>query len=123
MKCLLVIAHGSRREASNNEIRELAGRITEKAGTHFDHIVPAFLELAAPSIPEGIKICVEKGATEILVMPYFLSAGRHVAEDIPGEVDGVRSLYPGVNIRILPYLGSFETIADMMIEQAVTSST
>jgi sirohydrochlorin ferrochelatase len=122
MKSLLVIAHGSRREASNDEIRELTERITEKAGANFDLIVPAFLELAEPSIPEGIKICAEKGATEILVMPYFLSAGRHVAEDIPGEVDSVRDHYPGVNIRILPYLGSLEVIPDIMIEQAISNA-
>jgi sirohydrochlorin ferrochelatase len=123
MKSLLVIAHGSRREASNDEIRELTDRITEKAGASFDLIVPAFLELAEPSIPEGIKICAEKGATEILVMPYFLSAGRHVAEDIPGEVDSVRDHYPDVNIRILPYLGSLEVIPDIMIEQAISNAT
>jgi sirohydrochlorin ferrochelatase len=122
MKSLLVIAHGSRREASNDEIRELTERITEKAGANFDLIVPAFLELAEPSIPEGIKICAEKGATEILVMPYFLSAGRHVAEDIPGEVDSVRDHYPDVNIRILPYLGSLEVIPDIMIEQAISNA-
>ena len=123
MKCLLVIAHGSRREASNDEIRELTDRITKKAGASFDLIVPAFLELAEPSIPDGIKICAEKGATEILIMPYFLSAGRHVAEDIPGEVDSVRDHYPDVNIRILPYLGSLEVIPEIMIEQAVSNAS
>ena len=46
-----------------------------------------FLELAEPSIPDGIQRCIDAGATEVVVVPYFLSAGRHVSEDIPAEVE------------------------------------
>ena len=67
MKSLLVIAHGSRRQASNDEVRFLTGRIADKAGNKFDIVKSAFLELAEPSIPDGIQQCVEEGAEEIIV--------------------------------------------------------
>lgn len=122
MKSLLIVAHGSRRQASNDEVRELTGRIAKKTGRHFDHVQAAFLELAEPSIPDGIHQCVEQGAREIVVLPYFLSAGRHVSEDIPAEVDKTRPNHPEVCIHIAPYLGAFEAIADLMTEQAIKSA-
>ena len=121
MKSLLVIAHGSRRQASNDEVRFLTGRIADKAGNKFDIVKSAFLELAEPSIPDGIQQCVEEGAEEIIVLPYFLSAGRHVAEDIPGEIEAMSIKFPDVRITTAPYLGAVDEIADLMVEQAKTS--
>ena len=121
MKGLLVIAHGSRRQASNDEVRTLTARIAKKAGKEFDIVESAFLELAEPSIPGGIQQCVEKGAKQIIILPYFLSAGRHVAEDIPSEVNETRGKFPDVDIQIAPYLGAIDEIADLMVEQAVVA--
>ena len=45
MKCLLLIAHGSRRAASNQEVCELAERIQAQAGNRFDLVQGAFLKL------------------------------------------------------------------------------
>lgn len=105
MRSLLLVAHGSRREASNEEVRSLADSLAEQAGEHFDHVRCAFLEIAEPSISDGIEAAVQAGASEIVVLPYFLSAGRHVAEDIPAEVAHKQAEYPGVRVRIAPYLG------------------
>ena len=56
-------------------------------------------------------------------MPYFLSAGRHVAEDIPGEVDLVRGEFPDVTITLAPYLGLAAGVADLLLEQASAPGT
>jgi len=118
MKALLIVAHGSRREASNEEIRELTKRITAKAGDSYDLVDCAFLELAPPSIPDGIQCCINRGADEVVVLPYFLSAGRHVAEDIPNDVKIKQDEYPDVNIRIAPYVGGLDGIAGLMLQAA-----
>ncbi len=118
MKSLLIIAHGSRRQASNEEVRNLASRIASKTSKQFDIVQSAFLELAEPSIPGGIQKCIEQGAKQIIVLPYFLSAGRHVAEDVPNEVAASRDQYPEVDIHIASYLGDIDAIADLMVEHA-----
>jgi sirohydrochlorin ferrochelatase len=118
MKALLIVAHGSRREASNEEIRELTGRIEAQAGARYDIVDCAFLELAQPSIPDGIQCCINRGADEVVVLPYFLSAGRHVAEDIPNDVKLKQDEHPEVNIRIAPYVGGLEGIAGLMLQAA-----
>lgn len=113
---LLVVAHGSRREASNDEVRKLVELISIRSGIRFKMVMPAFLELASPSIPEGIELCIKKGATEVVVFPYFLSAGRHVTEDVPAEVELKRKEYPQIPIKITNYLGSNQGIADLVLE-------
>ena len=115
MKTLILVAHGSRREASNDEIRQLAVRVAEQAGDEFDEVTAAFLELAEPSIPDGIVGAIDGGAKEVLVLPYFLSAGRHVATDIPSEVEVARKARPDAKILIAPYAGSAEAMIDLLL--------
>lgn len=118
MQALLVIAHGSRRAESNDEVRGLAHRIAARAGAAYPIVRCAFLELAEPSIPDGIEQCIRDGAHEVVVLPYFLSAGRHVAQDIPNEVRGKQDEHPHIAIRIAPYLGANASIADLLLETA-----
>ena len=118
MTALLLVAHGSRRVSSNNEIRILAEKVREQAGDRFEDVRCAFLELAEPSIPDGIEECIQAGATEVKVLPYFLSAGRHVVEDIPHEVEGKRAEHPEVRIEIVTYLGMAESMPDLLLSMA-----
>lgn len=115
MKSLLLVAHGSRRESSNDEVRQLTARLGSQAGNRFQTVNCAFLELAKPSIPEGIEACIQAGAEEVIVLPYFLSAGRHVIEDIPREVAGKQKEHPRIPIRLAPYLGSAEGITELLL--------
>jgi len=46
MKALLLIAHGSRRAESNDEIRALTQKMKTLAGGRFSEVESAFLELA-----------------------------------------------------------------------------
>ena len=119
MKALLVAAHGSRRTASNDEVTKLCERIQEeKGGEEFGVVMAGFLELAQPSIPESIASCIRCGADEIIVLPYFLSAGRHVSQDIPAEVEKARSAHPHVTIRLAPYLGSAPGVSRLLVDLA-----
>lgn len=119
MKTLLLIAHGSRRQASNDEIRLLTERLRASKGEAFDDVRCAFLELAEPSIAAGIAECAASGAGTVVVYPYFLSAGRHVASDIPQEVAAALPGHPGLNVVIADYLGSASGIEDMILRQAM----
>ena len=118
MKALLVVAHGSRRQASNDEVREMTKRLAERAGGEFGDIRCAFLELAEPSIPDGIGQCVDAGANEVIVLPYFLSAGRHVSEDIPAEIAKKRTELNNVTIRNVNYVGALNGMIDMLFDAA-----
>lgn len=118
-KHLLLIAHGSRRQASNDEVRQLAERVAAQRGPDIDAVEVAFLELAEPSIPEGLARCVAGGATEIVVFPYFLAAGTHVVSDIPEAVDAFRTEYPQVRVRLTSHLGASDALPGAIL--AVTA--
>jgi sirohydrochlorin ferrochelatase len=117
MKALLLVAHGSRREASNDEVRDLT-RHLQKVSDGFQHVACAFLELAEPSIPDGLRAAIVAGANEVVVLPYFLSAGRHVVTDIPAEVAVVQAEHPDVPIRVAPYLGAADGVVQILLQQA-----
>lgn len=116
MKSLLIVAHGSRRQASNEEVVDLAKRVAQQASHDFHYVSAAFLEIAEPSIPDALECCVQQGATEVVIFPYFLAAGRHVVDDIPEEAAKVANKYPDVKFRIAGHLGKSEDIPQLIIK-------
>ena len=108
MRALLLVSHGSRRQQSNEEVNLVCEHLREHMDESFDIVHSAFLEIASPSIPEGIKQCVDEGSSSVTVLPYFLAAGRHVAEDIPSIVDAARNEYSSVTFSITQHIGAFE---------------
>lgn len=106
MKALVVVAHGSRRAASNEEVGELACQLAGMVADTFPVVGVGFLELAEPLIPDALEKAILEGATDISVFPYFLSAGRHVVTDVPNEVKVVQDKYPDIKINMLTYLGA-----------------
>jgi sirohydrochlorin ferrochelatase len=100
---VLLIAHGSREPAANADLHDLAARLSN-AGEH-PIVVACFLELAEPDIAAGGERCVAEGATRVLMVPYFLSAGVHLRRDLTAAREGLEARYPGVTFRLGPPLG------------------
>jgi len=119
MRALLVVAHGSRRAASNDEVRSLTEQLRPQAMSEFGHVSCAFLELADPMIPAGLEQCRDAGADEVVLLPYFLSAGRHVAEDIPNIVAEFTTAHPELKVQIAPYLGTAPQLPSTLLELAI----
>lgn len=118
MQALLIIAHGSRRAESNAEIRALAAHIAALSGNRYGFVGSAFLELAEPSIPDGIQQCVDAGATTITIMPFFLSAGRHVVTDVPQQVHEKLQAFPQIGVKFAPYLGVSRLMPSLILQSA-----
>ena len=117
MHAFLLIAHGSRRAASNDEVRALANQIANEAEDQFDQLACCFLELAEPLIPDAINNLVEKGATQITLFPYFLAVGAHVAEDIPEAITEAKAQHPQVQFHMLPHLGKLASMPRLILDQ------
>jgi cobalamin biosynthesis Co2+ chelatase CbiK len=116
LKQLLIIAHGSRRESSNEEVRILAEKVGAKLKLAVDDIKVAFLELASPSIDEALSDCFNNGIKEVVVLPYFLSGGVHVINDIPDEIQAVLNKWPTKTITVLPHIGASEAMVNLITE-------
>ena len=118
MKVLILIAHGSRISAANQEIIDLAQLLQCRANKTYSQVVPAFLELADPSIPDAIQQVIDSGANEVVLLPYFLASGKHVETDIPSEVEKKQLEHPHIDIKLLDYFGRAQGIDDILLKQA-----
>lgn len=114
MKALILVAHGSRRKVSNIEVIQIATRLANQVRGNYEYVGYAFLELAPPSIPEAIEQAIQKGAKEVVILPYFLSAGRHVHEDVPEFVLQKQKEHPAIKITLAPYLGGSGDIVNLL---------
>jgi len=108
---ILLVAHGSRRSQANLEVHQLAERLQEQLGRE---VLACFLELGEPNIPEGIDLALSRSPSHILVLPYFLTEGRHMDEDIPRILQEKARAYPETPIRMLDYVGKHPQLTDLM---------
>jgi sirohydrochlorin ferrochelatase len=100
---ILVIAHGSRQEAANQDLAELVKRLSAKGD--YPIVEGCFLELAEPDLPAGGDRCVARGARRVLLIPYFLSAGVHLERDLTAARDELIRSHPHVEFHLGPPLG------------------
>lgn len=113
---LLVVDHGSRRAASNDQLGEIAAMLR---GLRPDALVrEAHMEIAEPSIATAFDALVEQGADEIVVLLYFLSNGRHVQEDVPALVQEAAERHPQVRWQLGQALGPTEDLARLLLKRA-----
>jgi sirohydrochlorin ferrochelatase len=113
---LLLIAHGSRRAEANADLEHLAGVL--RARGEFDAVQPAYLELCEPGIVAGGEMCVSAGAGRVILLPYFLSAGKHVVEDLTAARDELAKRHPGVEFVLAEPLGRHPLLAEVVVERA-----
>jgi len=110
----LLVGHGSRREKSNEQVRELAADLEGRLGVPTD---AAFLELAEPSIPEGVAGLAHSNS-RLTVVPLSLFAASHVKNDVPLAVERARSEHPDVRFHAGAHLGVHPAILDLLDDRA-----
>jgi sirohydrochlorin ferrochelatase len=113
---LLLVDHGSRNPEANAQLLDMAERVRRLRPD--DLVASCHLEIVEPSIASGIATLVAAGATRILLLPYFLSAGRHVSVDIPRLATAAASGHPGIDITVAAALGPHDLLARLLIERA-----
>ncbi|KAG7340169.1 cobalamin synthesis protein CbiX [Nitzschia inconspicua] len=95
---ILIMDHGSKKSASNARLQALADLYQSSMDEQYEYdgigqrqvlVKAAHMEIASPSIPDGLRALRDAGVDEIICHPFFLSPdGRHVKEDIPEIIDG-----------------------------------
>lgn len=118
---VLLIAHGSRRSEANDDLVELAKLVAGRG--EYDLVQVSYLELAPPTILDGGRACVKHGATRILMLPYFLSAGVHVAQDLEEARRQLSLEFPAVEVLLCPHLGLHPLMADIVLARLQEGSS
>lgn len=112
---LLVVDHGSKRAAANDMLSTIADMLRLKTSIP---VYTAHMEIASPSIADGIRLCVKDGITHIIVVPFFLSPGRHATADIPRLTAEACEAMPAVSYEVRPPIGTHSSIIDIILDRA-----
>jgi sirohydrochlorin ferrochelatase len=113
---IVIFAHGSSIESANDSVRRLAETVRQEGG--FDWVEAAFLEQGSPDLASAVTALVEKGATRVIVVPYFLTLGIHLQRDLPGIVNGLLRAHKGVEIRATPPLDGHPALRAILQQRA-----
>jgi sirohydrochlorin ferrochelatase len=113
---IVIFAHGSSVASANDAVRAVAEQVAWQGG--FELVEAAFLEQGAPDLAEAVARLTSRGASRILVTPYFLTLGLHLQRDLPRIVAHVASIQCNVEIRVTPPLDGHPAMAQALIERA-----
>ncbi|WP_207588348.1 CbiX/SirB N-terminal domain-containing protein [Halomontanus rarus] len=108
-EAVLLIGHGSRREKSNEQVRELAADLESRLEIPVD---AAFLELAAPAIDDAIAELTSL-VSRVTVVHCSLFAASHVKNDVPLAIERARAARD-VAIDNGSHLGIHPAIIDLL---------
>ncbi|HMP08158.1 MAG TPA: CbiX/SirB N-terminal domain-containing protein, partial [Lacipirellulaceae bacterium] len=100
---IILVDHGSRRAESTDQLLAVVDASRQHASQGV--VEPAHMELAEPSIATAFARCVAQGASQVIVVPYFLAPGKHWNEDIPQLTATAAAQHPGVAFAVAPPLG------------------
>ena len=78
----------------------------------------SFLELAEPGIEAGGELCASAGATDVILLPYFLSAGVHFQDDLRAARERLSERYPAVRFVLADPLGRHPLLLDVVEDRA-----
>ncbi len=109
---VIVVDHGSRRKESNAMLETFVRQLSERPG--WGIVEPAHMELAEPSIDTAFERCVARGASRVVVMPYFLLPGRHWNEDIPRLAAAAAKRWAGVSYLVGAPIGLHPLMAGVI---------
>jgi len=116
---LQLIAHGSRRAEANADLEHVAAEV--RARGRYPVVQVSFLELAEPDIEGGGALCVEAGASDVILLPYFLSPGKHVVEDLTAARDRLAARFPAVRFTLAEPLGRHPLLIDVVEQRALAA--
>lgn len=116
MTGLAIFAHGSSVMGANEAVLAVTAEMARRG--KYDLVETAFLELAQPDLPEAARRLVERGATRVVVVPYFLTLGIHLRRDLPRIVDDLRLIYQGVEFHVTEPLDGHPALVEILLERA-----
>jgi sirohydrochlorin ferrochelatase len=113
---LIVFGHGSSIEIANQAVRDVAISMARHGG--YELVETAFLEGGKPGLAGAATALVERGASRIVVIPYFLTLGLHLQRDLPNLVNSVEAILPGIGISVTPPLDGHPALETILLARA-----
>jgi sirohydrochlorin cobaltochelatase len=114
-EALVLIGHGSRDPEAIVEYQRFAEILASRLRTP---VQACFLEFADPPIVEGIRACIERGATHIIALPLFLGPAGHQKNDVPAIINWAKAKWPHLEFQYGTPLGAQPQIIEILAQRA-----
>jgi sirohydrochlorin cobaltochelatase len=111
MQAVILLGHGSMRSASGASMIRCAARLQARGVAPL--VSAAFLNYTRPTLAETVERLRLRGATRILVQPYFLIDGVYVRQELPSLVASVAAQHLGVPFAIGNTLGAHPALIQL----------
>lgn len=111
---IIIVDHGSRLAESNQMLENAAAMFAARFSSKYSIVEPAHMEIAEPSIAAAYARCVQRGATRIVVCPFFLGPGKHWTGDIPRLTADAAAQHPHTTYHVTMPLGVDDLILDLL---------
>ena len=117
---VIILGHGSRNSGSGDSLRQVAAEV-KRLGM-FEVVEYAYLQYAAPAPQSAFESCVRQNVERIVIVPFFMQPGAHVARDVPALAEKAKRQYPTVDIVVTDYAGSHPLMTKIIVDLVRTSS-
>jgi sirohydrochlorin ferrochelatase len=115
---LVLVDHGSRSDAANRSLEDVAREVERLAAGRYVAVLPAHMDIASPTIADAFDAAVAAGARTVIVVLYFLAPGRHSESDVPRLAAEAAARHPGIEYTVSASLGPHAALASLVLDRA-----
>lgn len=117
VRAVMLVGHGSLRSGAGAAMIRLAERA--QAARVASIVSAGFLNYSRPAFGETLERCVEGGASEVIIQPYFLVPGKFVREDLARLAEAGRLAHPELSIQVAQPFGDHPALARLLLKRAL----
>jgi sirohydrochlorin cobaltochelatase len=111
---VILVGRGASDPDANGDFCKLVRLFGE--GRNLSWVVPSFIGITRPLFEEAAELVARSRPDRILVVPYFLFAGR-LYEKLQAQVAAFSARYPWIKTALAPCLGPERRILDLVTER------
>ena len=117
-RAVILIGHGSRAVGADDAMDLVAGRLRAATAA-----IVEVCRMSGRGVPFAATFeqCIRQGATEVIVLPYFLHLGVHLRQDLPEMLCAVAGKYPAVRLILGKHLG-YDDVLVSLVEKRLRES-
>lgn len=116
LQAVILFAHGARDPGWSRPFEAVAERL--RVLQPDAEVRLAYLEFMSPSLLEAGHELVQRGATEIRIVPMFLGAGGHVRKDLPRLLATLQQEHPQVTWNLQGTIGEAQGVIEALAREA-----
>jgi len=116
MEALVLFSHGSLLCGAGEALDAHAARL--RARGEYALVEVGYMNYSEPTFAQAVAKCRAAGATDIVVLPFFLVPGYFVTTTLPQQIAQAQQEFPDVSFTVASALGTDERLADALLDSA-----